>query len=189
MKCIPLYRVETEDKGDSYVLFPHIPDNRLMFENNYTARICACPTIIGCLYSAEIGRRLCLLEEKNNIEKLPIYIYKAYVDIEYVDIPSESDVYDAWHTGEMWITMPTEFTKVGRYTIRKHMELPYSCYSRFAVTKDGHDEIIDLTTGDVIYGEPNAFSYIDINPTRTDEALAFNGNGCNPYYNFEVTEE
>lgn len=152
---LSLYRIETIHRGNLNVLVPKIPDNTIKGEDRETLRVCACPTIYGCLLAAEISY---LIEDE-----LTIYLYKADIDTDITRVhqPTYDEVPDAWVTGELWILDPVVFKLQGRYSVTPQMEITED-YMRYACTIDEPevDEVVNRKRDKVVYGNPDAFSFL-----------------------------
>lgn len=175
-----VYKFLKENAGDKVVLKPDIPLYTAECEDRHTNRICVSTSIMGCMTSLF---PTCLFDEDENIDinllgkPFDIYLYSATVFADdNFKIPGVDEVPDVWYTNEMWLLEDTEFTLEGKYTIRKMMDIPNSCYSRFLATKEGYYEVADRYTAALVYGEPEAFSYIDTNPYRFSDAMAYGTN-------------
>lgn len=93
-----------------------------------------------------------MIKNKLNTCGTKIYLYEADIEIGNIYRPTENDVPDAFYTGELWIldAYDVDFYKVKCYNIRKHMDLPNCTYSRYAVTEEKEDEIIDIRATTVV---------------------------------------
>lgn len=94
-----VYHLSATDLGPSPVLRPQIPRDRMPFENRSVARVCAAPSVTGCLKALEgcfynRGRWWC---------------YAAQVPEEMLFEPV--GVPDASETGELWLLERTRFTR------------------------------------------------------------------------------
>lgn len=174
MQMMKVYRIELQDRGNSIIVNPYIPKSAGYYEDKKTFRIPCATTILGCLQSLQITMNPDVDKHQLNNHYVKFYLYEAYVNIEFLHIPTQEEVFDAFYTGELWIlNTNTIFNKVGEYRIRKQMELPNCSYNRYAVTKMEEEEALDIIATTVIYGDLNSFSYIDYDPDRADEARAY----------------
>ena len=174
MQKMKVYRIELQDRGPSINFAPHIPKSVAYYENHDTPRIPCAPTILGCLRSLQITQNPDVDKHQLDNHYVNLYLYEAYVDVEFLHVPTEKEVFDAFFTGELWIMKTSvTFFKVNDYKIRKHMELPNCAYNRYAITKGGEDEVLDMVATAVVYGDETAFSYIDYDPDRAASARAY----------------
>lgn len=112
-----LYHMSHGVTRPKFRMVPRIPASCMKDENREIKRICVAPTIAGCLR----GRRGVNSDEHVKIVYRP---YRSYCDpnatiyvadaepVEPVGVP------DAEYTGELWLTKPTTFTKVGEINYR-----------------------------------------------------------------------
>ena len=166
MNKIHVYFIAKENLGANPVLTPRIPEFTGGKENETDERICVAPTVFQCLQGLEIAQDL--VKDDKPYE---VFLYEADVPVKNIIQPSDEDVPDAWKTGEMWVIKPQQFSIVSNCIIRKHMDLPNNCYSRYSFRYANKDEVIDRITGTPIYGESYSFSFIDFNINRIKEAL------------------
>lgn len=171
MEKMTVYRISEVDLGDAVVLQPSIPKHRMKNEDCITPRICCAPTIMGCIDSSEVVNKN--IDELEAGECITLYLYSAYVDIYNIHQPVQFQLPDQWLTGELWILEPQEFYKVNQYILRKHMDIPNSCYSRFSMTSINDEEVLDRIAASKIYGILNSFSFIDFNILRADMAIKY----------------
>lgn len=179
MQKMKVYRVELMDKGDLITYEPYIPKSVAHYEDHETSRIPCAPTILGCLRSLQIPQNPDIDKHQLDNHWVDFYLYEAYIDVEFLHVPTEKEVFDAFYTGELWIldTQAT-FFKVSEYRIRKHMELPNCAYNRYAVTKANEDEVLDMIATAAVYGDTTTFSYIDFDPDRAAAARAYAEINC-----------
>lgn len=170
------YHISLKDLGESVLMTPRVPDTHMNGEDKLIPRICVCPTIYGCVKAIYIpqlcenggGLRL------NNGEYLPLYLYATYAKNDNIMVPTPSLVPDVENTGEVWLTKEHVFTFVKKLKIHKQFDIPFSAYSRYAVSPYDDDEIIDKISAQMLYGyDSDNFSYIDWNPHRADLAIKF----------------
>lgn len=162
MKTIHLYHLSDNFMGSKIELVPRIPESGSFLEDSYTPRICTSITIPGCFISKEISYSL-----NDNIDSLVFYLYAADVPVENVYQPSIVDVPDTWANGEFWVVKPQRFEYITKYRIRKQLELSDDfCYSRYACTAHAFNEVADKYLATPIYGDINAFSYIEFDAFR-----------------------
>lgn len=162
MNTIHLYHLSDNFMGSSIELIPRIPESASLAEDNYTPRICCSITIPGCFLSKEVSYSL-----KSNNDYLEFYLYSADVPVENIYQPSIVDVPDTWSNGEFWVMKPQKFEYITKYRIRKQLELSDEyCYSRYACTAHAFDEVVDRYSAQPIYGDMNAFSYIEFDAYR-----------------------
>lgn len=179
MQKMKVYRIELRDRGDSIIYEPYIPKSLAHYEDNKTPRIPCAPTILGCLRSLQITQNPNIDKHQLDNHYVNIYLYEAHVDIEYLHVPTEKEVFDAFFTGELWIlNTQTTFFKVSEYKIRKHMELPNCAYNRYAITRSDEDEVLDMIATAAVYGDSTTFSYIDYDPDRAASARAYAEANC-----------
>lgn len=156
---LSLYRIETVRRGDLNVLVPKVPDNTMHYEDKETPRVCACPTIYGCLLATELAYLV--------KDPLDMYLYKAEIDTDITRVrqPTYDEVPDAWVTGEFWILDPVVFKLQGRYIITPQMKVADG-YERFACTIDEPevDEVVNRQRDKIVYGDPDAFSLLSDAP-------------------------
>lgn len=163
-----LYRVEHDYKGESFEMSPRIPDTACsIHENTSISRICAAPTIIGCLTSKEEAM------SRINFSESIMYLYSTDVDDPY--IPSEEECFDAWITGEMWILHDAKFTLKAPFKFRRMQDLGCTAYSRFSVrlgTKifgdkyEYPEEVCDRISDKAVYGDMHSFCFIELCTSR-----------------------
>lgn len=94
-----VYHLSAADLGDEPVLRPRIPRDRMPFENRTVARVCAAPSVAGCLQALSGS-----------------YYNRGAWCIYAADIPSDLlvepvAVPDAAETGELWLLEPTRFRR------------------------------------------------------------------------------
>ena len=88
------------------LLTPKIPNGAVPeYEEMTTPRVCFSDTIEGCLSAVQIGDG-------------QLYVYTPVdEDIDYY-IPSNSEVYDAFLTGEVWILKEVEVKCLGKIDVK-----------------------------------------------------------------------
>lgn len=172
MNSMIIYKICFEDFGDRVLLNPQIPVHPAKNEDNKINRIPVCTTIPDCIRALELSS---MITKDDPI--LTVYVYTAEVPMENIEHPNKHDVKvpDQWRTGELWIMHPWMFTKIGKASIRKHMEIPYSAYSRYAFTMENFDEVLDRICAAPIYGEMASFSFIDLDHERIEFVLKYYG--------------
>ena len=172
MNSILVYKICFEDFGNTVFLDPQIPLHPAKNEDNKINRIPVCTTIPNCITALELAS---MITKDNPI--LTVYVYATEVPIEYLEHPNKYDVkvQDQWRTGELWVMHPWTFIKIGKATIRKHMEIPWSAYSRYAFTMENFDEVLDRICATPVYGEMTSFSFIDLDHERIEFTLKYYG--------------
>lgn len=172
MNSLLVFKICFEDFGQSVMLSPQIPCHPAKNEDITIDRIPVCTTIPNCIRALELAS---MITKDNPV--LTVHVYVSEVPIEYLEYPNKYDVKvpDQWRTGELWVMYPWMFTKVGKATIRKHMEIPYSAYSRYTFTMENFDEVVDRICAAPIYGEMTSFSFIDLDHDRIEFALKYHG--------------
>lgn len=179
MRKMKAYRIELRDRGDSITYEPYIPKSVAHYEDHETPRIPCAPTILGCLRSLQITQNPDIDKHQLDNHWVNLYLYEAYIDVEFLHVPTEKEVFDAFYTGELWIlNTQATFFKVSEYRIRKHMELPNCAYNRYAITKADEDEVLDMVATAAVYGDTTTFSYIDFDPDRAAAARAYAEVNC-----------
>ena len=176
MNTIKVYRIELEDRGNIVTLNPYIPNGACPYEDKITPRIPCATTIIGCLRSLQITSNPGINMEELNHSGAKLYLYEAEVEVKYIYRPTDNEVPDAFYTGELWImyAQDVDFYKVRGYNIRKQLELPNCAYNRYIVNEEEQiSEIPDFVATTVIYGDSMSFSYIEFDPSRSEEALKY----------------
>lgn len=186
MRTITLYRISLKDLGYRVTLVPAIPKYSSDRENKELPRICACPTITGCLDSLQLGWNPYYQEINDKINLDPsgidLYLYKANVPIDNVIQPTVHDVGDSFITGEMWIIDSQVFTLETKYHLSKHMSFPNSALSRYEMRREGiENAIADRYCSIKVYGDINQFSYIELDLSREDMAMDYYSNNNDAY--------
>ena len=157
METMKVYHISMKDLGSRPDIYPSIPDTMSQCENSTTPRICVCPTIPGCIMAKELTHDL-----KSEDDVINFYVYEARILSDHIIQPTYADVFDAWYTGELWVTEPYTFELFGLYQLRKQMDVGESCYSRYSITNHyDKDGIIDRVKASPIYGDCICFSMID----------------------------
>lgn len=171
MNSLLVFKICFEDYGNTVLLDPQIPRYPAKNEDVTINRIPVCTTIPNCIKALELSSMV------TEGDLLTVYVYSSEVPMEYIEHPNKFDVKvpDQWRTGELWVMYPWMFTKVGKATIRKHMEIPYSAYSRYAFTMENFNEVVDRICAAPIYGEMTSFSFIDLDHDRIEFALKYHG--------------
>lgn len=171
MNSLLVFKICFEDYGNTVLLDPQIPRYPSKNEDVTINRIPVCTTIPNCIKALELSSMV------TEGDLLTVYVYSSEVPMEYIEHPNKFDVKvpDQWRTGELWVMYPWMFTKVGKATIRKHMEIPYSAYSRYAFTMENFNEVVDRICAAPIYGEMTSFSFIDLDHDRIEFALKYHG--------------
>lgn len=167
MEYIRVYHLSTTDLGHVPTLTPRVPECHLHGEDLETPRICCSTTVIGCIMAMPPFMEL------GNIESRDFWLYEAHVPVANIEQPTHREVPDVWQTGELWITQEQDFLCIGKYHVRKHVKWPDMPFSRYAFTLEGEEEIVDCIVRAPIYGDIEAFSYLDIDASRADEATAY----------------
>lgn len=162
MRTIHLFHISDSYIGTNPVLEPRVPEFACFNEDEHTPRICCSLTIPGCFIAKETSFQLL-----DNLSSQDYYLYSADVDLDSVYQPTNLDVPDSWQTGELWVVKPQEFKYVTTYRLRQHMDVSEKAfYSRYSCTACGYDEVVDRITASPIYGDMNAFSYIEFDSYR-----------------------
>lgn len=172
MNSLLVFKICFEDLGQTVILSPQIPLHPAKNEDIIINRIPVCTTIPACINALEIAS---MITKDNPV--LTVYIYASEVPVEYLENPNKNTVKvpDQWKTGEIWVMYPWTFFKVGEATIRKHMEIPYSAYSRYAFTMKDFNEVVDRICATPVYGEITSFSFIDLDNERIEYTLKYYG--------------
>lgn len=172
MNSLLVFKICFDDLGSSVLLDPRIPIHPAKNENTEIKRIPVCTTIPACIQALELAS---MITKDNPI--LTVHVYAADVPMEYLEEPNKYEVKvpDQWRTGELWVMYPWLFTKISEATIRKHMEIPYSAYSRYSCTMKNFDEVVDRICAAPIYGEMKSFSFIDLDHERIEFTLKYYG--------------
>lgn len=162
MNTMTLYHISKIDLGDQVMVTPTIPVYPAFGENDTIPRICACASVIGCLRA--IPEPFQTYIDPNTVEPVnKLYLYRADVPIEHITQPDIELVEDCWITGEFWITEPQEFHKLCVYDVRRNCRIIGSPYSRWALTAEGLDEVIDRKIAAPIYADDmSAFSMLEL---------------------------
>lgn len=162
-----VYHISRKDLGDCIVLIPRVPAYRAHGENSTIPRICCSQSIYNCLIAMEAAADL----DDKNVTNL--YVYCAYVDPLIIYQPESDEVPDAFYTNELWILQPQHFCKECNATLKIHMNIPNSPYSRYMFTRDGCEDVLDRITSTPVYGTLESFSYIDLNVDRIPQAIQY----------------
>lgn len=162
-----VYHISRKDLGDSIVLIPRIPTHRAHGENSTIPRICCTPSIYNCLIAMEATADL------NDKDITNLYVYCADVDPLIICQPELDEVPDAFYTNELWILQQQRFYKECNATLKIHMNIPSSPYSRYMFTRDGCEDVLDRITSMPVYGTLGSFSYIDLNADRIPQAIQY----------------
>ena len=162
-----VYHISQIDLGDSFEFRPDIPKFKSEGEDRSIRRIYVCTSIASCITAIDNIPYTCQFAPNG----LDLWLYEADINIEDIYQPTDKQVSDAWHTGELWVTYPYVFTKTEHYLARKHMEIPNSWFSRYSFTADGEEEVLDRICDDIIYGDRKAFSMLLADRDREREAL------------------
>lgn len=172
MNSMVVYKICFEDLGDSVLLDPRVPLHPAKNEDTKINRIPVCTTIPSCVNALELAS---MITKDNPI--MSVYVYAATVPMEYLDHPNihEVKVPDQWRTGELWVMYPWVFTKLGKAYVRKHMEIPYSAYSRYSFRFEVFSEVVDRICAAPIYSEMKSFSFIDLDYERIESTLNYYG--------------
>ena len=173
MNSMLVYKITLEDLGNSILIDPRVPLNTAKNEDKTIDRIPVATTIPNCINALELTS---MITKENPI--LKVYVYASVVPVEYLEEPNINvvKVPDQWKTGELWVMYPWTFTKLGSATLRKHMEIPYSAYSRYSFTMNNFDEVVDRVCAANIYGEITNFSFIDLDNDRIESAYFYQDN-------------
>lgn len=174
-----LYRIELEDKGETVTFTPRIPKYTMSGEDEDTERICAAPSIRGCIDSIILP--ICI-NDKNivdyydilNIQKqeYPLWIYAADVPCKDIVQPKDYDVPDAFFTGELWITAPCEFTKMGKYLLGVLNDTDYGEYTtKYYLRQEGYEKPIEKRTDRVFLYEKTSFAFLRQHVYKKDKMV------------------
>lgn len=176
MNTLHVYHISQIDLGDYCEFKPDIPKFKSHFEDKSIRRICACTSITDCIvainnipYTAQFAP-----------DGLDLWLYESDICIEDIIQPTDTQVEDAWYTGELWITKPYVFKKTAYYKCRKHMEFPNMPYSRYSFTRVDKDEVVDRIYTENIYGDRDSFSMLLLDPEKEENPSI--------YYNKENEE-
>lgn len=184
MKMVRVYFLCDNDLGPTSTIVPSVPKTKAALEDNTTPRICVALTIPACLKAIDAIPILCDLDrtdpcKPNEQHTIKYQVYSAIVPVEHIVQPDNSMVPDAWITGELWVTEPTVFTKMGIGVLRKHVVYEDAPIARFSFTfmhdsddEDDDEEIVDRAFADAIYGEYGAFSVLDMDQYRAESFIA-----------------
>ena len=163
-----LYHISRKDLGGYVVLEPSIPTHKAFGENTTIPRICCAPSIYNCLIAMEAAADI---DDVNNSSNL--YVYYAEVDPTAIYRPEVDEVPDVFYTNEVWLLCPHIFCKECNATLKIHMNIPNSPYSRYMYTREGCEDVIDRITSMPVYGNLRSFSYIDLNTNRIPQAIQY----------------
>lgn len=176
METLRLYHITNKFLGNTVDLIPSIPglSASTIKEDRTTPRICCGLSVLHCVRSKELPFDGVVQVGKAKY----FYAYTADVPVGAIHQPSLREVPDVWSTNEFWVTETTQFSFAGQYVIREHMSVS-DIYSRFAVTYCGmisdptleYDEVVDRVTAHSIYGDPEAFSFIEMNAIKAAKVL------------------
>lgn len=162
-----LYHISRKDLGDSTVFEPKIPKYRAFGEDTTLPRICCAPSIYNCLVSMEASADV-------SVDKpLNLYVYCIDIDSSMVYFPESDQVPDVFYTNEAWLLGPYTFYKECNATLKIHMNIPNSPYSRYVFTREGCEDVLDRITSMPVYGNLGSFSYIDLNAHRIPQAILY----------------
>lgn len=172
MNSLLVFKICFEDLGKQVMLSPQIPIHPAKNEDTKINRIPVCTTIPSCINALELTS---MITKDNPL--LEVYVYASEVPMDYLEMPNKHEIKvpDQWKTGELWVMYPWTFIKLGKATIRKHMEIPYSAYSRYCFTIENFDEVVDRICATPIYGEMKSFSFIDLDNERIEFTLNYYG--------------
>lgn len=183
---VTLYRVQEVDIGSEVKFEPWIPDGA-DGEDHTVKRIPVCASILNCLRAMEVLSKLSgrnpdkfkALTEKHTPVKL--WVYTCEVDITDIIICNNDQVPDAFNSTEMWLTKPTVFTRAGCIWMRRLIDVSESCYSKYGVIFSPNADsdkmdidwslVPDRYTSWPVYGEWDAFAYVNFNPARIDYSI------------------
>lgn len=162
-----LYFVTDKHLGSSMILEPRIPEFTSSMEDQVTPRICVASTIQQCLTAIEVSSAL----ETEKVNEKIYYVYYTTYDDSTTVRPTSDEVSDAYSTGELWILEPDAFFLIGAYKLTKGERIGNSCYRRYYFTKAGCDPVVSRVCASVVYGDIDAFSYIDYDMSLRESAL------------------
>ena len=165
MDKMHVYHISLDDLGNKVTFKPRIPEG-MIGENNHIPRICVCPTIMGCIRAIAPSQ---LTDKINKGMISHLYLYDAFVDVANLYQPNTDDVPDIYITGELWVMKETRFTLLKKMRICKHLDLPFCCYSRYAIYPEDENITNTRINDQVIYGQEFNFSYIDFNQFRVKD--------------------
>lgn len=106
-----------DNHGDIWTPTPRIPGSAMSEENQTIPRICAAPTIEGCLLALADDIQCGIYQHK----RLPINVYVTDAD-EYDWMTPYYDVPDAHQTGEVWLRKPATFYRKYRFFLIMYQE-------------------------------------------------------------------
>lgn len=167
MQGLPLYFVSRENLGNVILIDPRIPESRAASEDGTVPRICCAMTLPACIQSMELSHEI--TDDKPEIET---WVYTSFVPNEYILTPTDSQVPDRWFTGEMWVVKPWTFHQIGRFVLRKHMDIGDTVYSRYSFRYEHEDEVVDRICATAIYGDVESFSFIELDPNKVKALMA-----------------
>lgn len=170
MRTLRLYHICQHDAGENVVLVPKVPAFRALGEDNGTPRVCACLNPYSCLRALELSYSPAMDEPPYG---LPVWIYCADVPMEDIEQPSTAEVPDAWLTGELWVMSSLVWHLLSPATFRRHMRFDAkdrksgasTVFSRYSLTFEGWEETLDRVHGSAVYGDEQAFSYLEFDPS------------------------
>lgn len=114
MFAMHLYHISYNDLGNRVNLEPKIPKYQIPGEEHFTARVCAAPTVLQCLYSKNS-----YYDEDLWVDGIRrIYIYEAMIPVTSIYQPSVTEVEDTWFTSEFWVTNTYSWTKLGAFDLK-----------------------------------------------------------------------
>ena len=105
------YFASTKNFDKDTILYPRIPENRSIDEDEYTPRICVSQSINGCLTAIA----------DNILENDVVYIYQC--KSRSVRQPSLDEVPDAFITGEQWVLKPIKINLF--FTVKIKKRIPF----------------------------------------------------------------
>ena len=96
-------------RHDDKTLTPRVPKNFLTengFEDNTTPRVCFSPKIDGCLIALS-----------QNLEGKILYVHSPVEQPKRIKHPTEKQVPDVKHTGEVWVMEPVTIRAVKKIVV------------------------------------------------------------------------
>lgn len=138
MDTMHLLRITVKDLGSIAYMIPSVPESRIDGEDGQIPRVCAALTLPGCLSSTWLYGESVF--EPN--QEIDFYLYCADIPVDAITQPNTTLVPDAWLTGELWVTKPFMWTRLGKYTLRKGKDITIDDnLCRYNVFKDGNTQV------------------------------------------------
>lgn len=161
------------------VLSPRVPEYVMSGEDEDMERICAAPTIMGCINAIllPIGvndKNIFEYYEIFNIEKqeYPVWVYAANVPCKDIIQPTEKDLPDVFITGELWITNTCEFTKVNKYYLGLLDDTNFGDYtSKYYLRREDYGKPINTKSDMIFMGSSSSFGFLRQHVSDKEEIL------------------